>query len=225
MAKLKTFKELLEDIQQEELLEAKGDIDPAVAPAPAGAEDDLDDDEMDDDEEKDENLKDVAADGKGHYTADDLREIVDYCYTLIEKEQEEDQVDGDGDGKTASDLGEVGLDLIYEYADLLPETVINQIVDDLKDTFEIEDTMLEGIIEEGSAFFTKSSKGPAAKAAKALLTSAYKKNKSKIKKRNKKWRNSELGAKIAALHKKIFKGAGNLKGKRVHAKEEPKAKV
>lgn len=212
--------DLLEEIAEEQLREAEGDLPPEKAPADpgAGGEADLGDDE--DDDEKEENLKDVAPEGKGHYTPDDLREIVDYCYTLIEKEQEEDDVDGDGDGKTASDLGEVGLDLIYEYADLLPETVINQIVDDLKDTFEIEDTMLESIIEEGSAFFAKSSKGPAAKAAKALLVGAYKKNKKKIKKRNGKWRTSEIGKKIAALHKKIFKGAGKLTAKRLHAKAE-----
>ena len=208
---MKLLKDLLEEIQEEQnMLEAK---DNELAP-----EEQPQDTDDDNDDEEDEKIQDHLSDGKGHYSPSDLREVIDYCYTLIEKEQEEDK-DGDGDGKTASDLGEIGLDLIYEYADLLPESVVNQIVDDLKKTFEIEDTMLEGIIEEGSAFFTKSSKGPAAKAAKALMIGAYKKNKSKIKKRNSKWRGSDLGKKIAALHAKIWKSAGKMKGKRLHPEE------
>lgn len=214
MAKL--LKDLLEEIQEEERLkEAKGDIDPDAgmdSPAP----DDLGDEDDDEDEEKEEKLTDHAPDGKGHYTPDDLREIIDYVYDVLEKEQESSD-DEDGEDKKKDDIGEIGLDLIYEYADLLPETVINQIVDDLKDIFEIEDTMLEQILDEGSAFFTKGKGGPAAKAARQKMREYYRKNKSKIKKRNNKWRNSDVGKKMAALHKKIMKGVGKLKGKRLHA--------
>lgn len=219
MAKL--FKTLLEEIAEDELTEAKGDIAPdETAPAPKAAPDlggaDLDDDE-DDEDKPEEKITDHAADGKGHYTPDDLREIIDYVYDVLEKEQDEaDPDDPDGDDKKKDDIGEIGLDLIYEYADLLPETVINQIVDDLKDIFEIEDTMLEGIISEGSAFFSKAKGGAGAKAARQKMREYYRKNKAKIKKRNGKWRNSETGKKMAALHKKIMKGVGKMKGKRLH---------
>jgi hypothetical protein len=215
MAK-KLLKDLLEEINEA----APGELDPMAdgggkAPAPTKAPSlDLGDD---DDEEKEEKLTDHAPDGKGHYTPDDLREIIDYVNDLLDKEKDKSDSD-DGDDEDSDDIGEIGLDLIYEYADLLPETVINQIVDDLKDMFEIEDTMLESIISEGSAFFTKASSSPAAAAARKVMRSSYKKNKAKIKKRNGKWRNSEIGKKIAALHKKIMKGVGKLKGKRVVAK-------
>ena len=216
MAKL--LKDLLEEIAEEELQEAKGDIAPdetAPAPAPLDGGDDLDDD--DDEDKPEEKISDHAADGKGHYTPDDLREIIDYVYDVLEKELDEPASDEDGDDNKKDDIGEIGLDLIYEYADLLPETVINQIVDDLKDIFEIEDTMLEGIISEGSAFFSKGKGGPGAKAARQKMREYYRKNKSKIKKRNTKWRNSDVGKKMAALHKKIMKGVGKMKGKRLHA--------
>lgn len=174
----------------------------------------------DEEEEPEEHLKDHAPDGKGHYSPDDLREIIDYVYDILDKEKDESGAGDDDEKKEgASDVGEVGLDLIYEYADLLPETVINQIVDDLKDTFEIEDTMLESIVNEGSAFFSKSKKGPAAKAAAKILTDTYVKNKGKIKKRNSNWRNSDIGKKISALHNKIWKNAGKMKGKRCVAGE------
>lgn len=206
---MKSLKELLEDIQ-EELLEAKNDI----APEPEGDES-IEGEEDDDEEEKEERLDDHAPKGKGHYTADDLREIIDYVKDLIKKEEEEDDEDEeDGD----DDVGEVGLDLIYEYADLLPETVINQIVDDLKDMFEVEDTMLESIVTEGAAFFNKGKKGPAAKAARRKMMEFYKKNKNKIKIRNKKWRNTEMGKKMAKLHSKIYSSTstmGKAKGKRI----------
>ena len=185
----------------------KGDI-----PAGGGADDD---DLEDEDENPDEKAGDAAPDGKGHYTADDLREIIDYVKDVIEKEKEEKEEKEDGDEDKDDDVGEVGLDLLYEYADLLPETVINQIVDDLKDTFEIEDTMLEAIVTEGSAFFSKSKKGPAAKAASKVLRAMYRKNKTIIKKRNKKWRTSPIAQKMIALHKKAFSGLGKIHGKRV----------
>lgn len=202
----KKLRDLLEEIQEEQfdLFEAPQD-DVELADADA-------DEDLDDDEEKDEKLSDHAPDGKGHYTADELREIIDYVYDVLKKEEDEEGEEGEG---KKDDIGEIGLDLIYEYADLLPETVINQIVDDLKDIFEIEDTMLESIVTEGSAFFTKSMKGPAAQAAKRKMREYYRKNKLKIKNRNKKWRNSPIGKKMAALHKKIMKGAGKVHGKRV----------
>lgn len=229
----KSILNLLEEISAEkDLLEAKGDLDmgddmgaggkpPAAGgkpPAGKGADMDFSGDE-DDEEEKEEKLSDHTPDGKGHYTADDLREIIDYVRDLIQKEVDEgDDEDEDGKKSEPDDIGEIGLDLIYEYADLFPETVINQIVDDLKDMFEIEDTMLEAIVTEGSAFFNKSKKGPAAKAAAKQMRAYYRKNKAKIMNRNKKWRNSEIGKKIAALHHKIFKSTmsmGKIKGKRV----------
>lgn len=215
----KSLKDLLEEVQEEkELLEAKPDIEEE--------DEDLDDEEDTDDDaepekKKDEKISDHAPDGKGHYTADDLREIIDYVRDLLEKEKEEDgddeaeTPDGDKKKKKEEDVGEIGLDLIYEYADLLPETVINQIVDDLKDMFEIEDTMLESIIAEGSAFFMKSKKGPAAVAAARKMRQYYRKNKARILARNKKWRNSLIGKKMAELHRKIFSGMGKIKGKRV----------
>jgi hypothetical protein len=219
MAKL--LKNLLEEILEEAGDELGGTTpDMPVKPAkptPSSAAGLPDDEE----EPEEENLKDHAPDGKGHYSPDDLREIVDYVYTIIEKENGTDGESGDDeddDGKKKSnDMGEVGLDLIYEYADLLPETVINQIVDDLKGIFEIDDTMLESIVNEGSAFFTKSKKGPVAQAAAKLTTDGYKKNKGKIKKRNTVWRGSDIGKKIAELHKKVWKGAGKMKGKRAVA--------
>jgi len=218
MAKnLKTLKELMEELNEagDELGGTSAEV-PVKQPKPVAAG------LPDDDEPEEEHLKDHAPDGKGHYSPDDLREIIDYVYDILDKEKEDSGAgEDDEDGKKGtSDVGEVGLDLIYEYADLLPETVINQIVDDLKDTFEIEDTMLESIISEGaSSFFTKSNKGPAAKAAAAIMTGTYKKNKGKIKKRNSNWRNSDIGKKIAALHTKIWKNAGKMKGKRAVAGE------
>lgn len=227
----KNLLSILEEVQEElEVLEEAGlppeqgadaGAPPPKPKAPVDGEDG-DGDEDDDADEDDENLSDAAPDGKGHYTADDLREIVDYVRDLIEKELKDDDDAEDGDAKE-DDIGEIGLDLIYEYADMLPETVINQIVDDLKDMFEIEDTMLEKIMAEGSTFFAKSKKGPAAKAAMASMKKGFIKNIKKIKKRNSKWRNTELGKKMAALHKKIFKSTATMhkcKGKRVVHKEE-----
>lgn len=68
------------------------------------------------------------------YTADDLREIIDFIYDILEKENKDDKKKKEKD---------IGLDLIYEYADMIPETVINQMINDLKDMFEIEDTILD----------------------------------------------------------------------------------
>ncbi len=197
---------LEEDEIKKALLEA-AEEDADIKPEP-----EIGDDE---EEEKDEKIGDHAPDGKGHYTADDLREIIDYVRDLLKEEKGED--DEEEDEEEDEGLGEVGLDLIYEYADLMPETVINQIVDDLKDMFEIEDTMLEQIVTEGSSFFNKAKKGPAALAARAKMREFYKQNKTKIGKRNAKWRNSLIGKKMGDLHKKIYKGMGKVKGKRVVA--------
>lgn len=204
----KNILEMLEEMQSA-LLEAEEEEMKGKPPVDTGEVDD-------DDEEKEEKISDHTPDGKGHYTADDLREIIDYVRDLLKDEQAEDG-DDDDDKKGGDDIGEIGLDLIYEYADLFPETVINQIVDDLKDMFEIEDTMLESIVLEGASFFNKAKQGPAAQAARKKMREFYRKNKNKILARNKKWRASEMGQKISSLHKKIFKGMGKVKGKRVVA--------
>lgn len=200
----KSILSMLEEEEQKALLEA-AEKEMDVAP-----ETEMDDE---DEEEKDEKIGDHAPDGKGHYTADDLREIIDYVRDLLKEEKDEDDEEDEEDDS----MGEIGLDLIYEYADLLPETVINQIVDDLKDMFEIEDTMLENIVVEGASFFNKAKKSPAAIAARKKMREYYKQNKSKIIKRNSKWRNSLIGKKMSDLHKKIYKGMGKVKGKRVVA--------
>ena len=207
---LKSIKTLLEEIQEEQL-----ELDLKEADAPEVEPETDETDEDDEEEKEDEKVADHAPDGKGHYSADDLREIIDYVYGVLKKEDEDAGDEEDGEDKKKDDVGEIGLDLIYEYADLLPETVINQIVDDLKDIFEIEDTMLESIVEEGSAFFSKSKKGPAAKAAQKKMREFYRKNKTKIKVRNKKWRASPIGKKMAQLHRKIMKHLGKVQGKRV----------
>lgn len=164
-------------------------------------DDDLD---LEDDEEgiepKEEKLDDVAPDGKGEYDADDLREIIDYVYEILDKED---------DGEENDSVEEIGLDLIYEYADVMPDTVINQLVDDLKEMFEIEDTMLE------SALFMKSKKGKGALLAKKTMTKVYKKNKKAIKSKAKSFRTSPEGKKIASMHKKAYKGLCK-KTKRLH---------
>lgn len=219
---MKNIKSLLEDIEKEKQLEeAKGDFPPEKGAPVEDAGDDVAPETDEDEENEDETVADHAPDGKGHYSADDLREIIDYVYDVLRKEDEEsgDGGDDDDDEDNKKD-GDIGLDIIYEYADLLPETVINQIVDDLKDIFEIEDTMLESIVTEGSAFFSKSQKGPAAKAARKAMRAFYRKNKSKILKRNKKWRAGEHGKKMIKLHRKAMsKGSwiGKVKGKRVVA--------
>jgi hypothetical protein len=210
---VKNLLSLLEEVS-EELQEALPQPPEKNSPKPSvDTKEDGSDIEDDDEDIEDETSSKDLPEGKGHYTADDLREIIDYVKDVIEKEKEEKE-DGDDEDKD-DDVGEVGLDLLYEYADLLPETVINQIVDDLKDTFEIEDTMLEAIIAEGSAFFSKSRKGPAAKAASKVMRAMYRKNKTIIKKRNKKWRTSPIAQKMIALHKKAFSGLGKIHGKRV----------
>ena len=164
-------------------------------------EEDLDMD-IDDEEEapKEPTVDDVAPDGKGEYDADDLREVIDYVYEILDKED---------DGEENDSVEEIGLDLIYEYADVLPDTVINQIVDDLKEMFEIEDTMLE------SALFMKSKKGKAATMAKKVMSKVYKKNIKSCKGKAKSFRLSKEGKEIAKLHKKAYKGLWK-KTKRLH---------
>lgn len=215
----KTILEMLEEVVAIQEAAPKGDDD-------LGADADLDTKgggdlgDEGDEEDNEPSDKDLP-DGKGHYTADDLREIIDYVRDLLKDEldgadEDDDDMGGGKDkGGEPDDIGEIGLDLIYEYADLLPETVINQMVDDLKDMFEIEDTMLEQIVSEGSAFFNKAKKSPAAIAAKKKMREFYVKNKKRIMARNQKWRNTDIGKKIAKLHKSIFKGIGKVKGKRV----------
>ena len=172
--------------------------------APEAEDDDLDleDEESEETEEapKEPTIDDVAPDGKGEYDADDLREVIDYVYDILDRED-------DGEGNDS--VEEIGLDLIYEYADVLPDTVINQIVDDLKEMFEIEDTMLE------SALFMKSKSGKAASMAKKVMKKVYKKNIKSCKGKAKAFRTSKEGKEIAKLHKKAYKGLWK-KTKRLH---------
>jgi len=162
--------------------------------------------EDDDDEDAEESLDDLPQ-GKGDYTADDLREIIDYVYEILDKEDDDELNDS---------VGEIGLDLIYEYADVFPATVLNQLVDDLKELFEIEDTMLESIVTEG---FVKQKKGALAKQLQKKAKMYYKKNKAKLKQKAKKWRKSSHGKKVIALHKKLAKRLGSKKGFRLQAPE------
>lgn len=204
----KSFKSILSDIDyQRRLEEAKEDEakEPSTPDSEAPEENDEDDDEP-------KKISDHAPTGAGHYTADDLHEIISYVKDILKKERDEDKEDDDEEKDEHMD---VGLDLLDEYADMLPETVINQIVDDLKDIFEIEDTMLESIISEGGAFFSKSTKGPAAKAAQSIMMKMYRKNHSKILARNKRWKKSDHGKLMTGLHKAFLKGMGKIKGKRL----------
>lgn len=210
----KSFKDLLEELEESKLYEA-GKEDP---PEENAGNDDVDSDDDDDDEEKDEpSAKELPdMDKKNQYTADDLKELIAYVQDLLKKEHEEDGDDDDDDDDKKKDdkFEDIGLDLISEYADLMSNSLINQIVNDLKSVFEINDSMLESVISEGGAFFNKSQSGPAAQAAKLVMRQYYRKNKAKILKRNKKWRNSEIGKRMIALHKKIMSGMG-MKGKHV----------
>lgn len=192
MAK-KSFMDILEESHK--LVEA--DEEPIEEPID-------DEDEEIDDEDEEANIDDVPT-GKGDYSADELREVIEYVYEILDKEDDDELNDS---------VGEIGLDLLDQYADLLPQTVINQIVDDLKEIFEIEDTMLESIMSEG-AKFVKKAKGPAAKAAAKKARAFYKKNKAKIKKNAKLWRKSAHGKKMVALHKKVMERLGAKKGMRL----------
>ncbi len=194
----KNFYELLKEAEMEKEKVKKDDMD-----------DDLDDLDVDEEEEEEEeekpdekepNLDDVAPEGKGEYDAEDLREVIDYVYEILDKE--DDSEDNDS-------VEEIGLDLLHEYADVLPNTVINQIVDDLKEMFEIEDSMLE------SALFSKSKNGKAALMAKKITKKVYKKNIKAVKSEAKKFRTSQEGKVIANLHKQIYKNLCK-KTKRLH---------
>lgn len=169
-------------------------------------EEELDTEEEDDEfeDEDDINTDDVPT-GKGDYTADEFREIIDYVYDILDKED---------DDELNESVGEIGLDLLYNYADALPQTVLNQVVDDLKEMFEIEDTMLESVVTEGAAF-VKKKKGAVAKAAAKMAKKYYKKNKSKLKLKGAKWRKSSHGKKLIKLHKKVQARLGDKKGMRL----------
>lgn len=207
---MKNIKTLLEEIEKEkELLEAGEDMEQPEAQPKAP-----DESSEDDEDAPEEKLEDYLHQGKSDYTPEDLIEIVKYCETLIEKENDEN--DEDGEKKGNSDLGEIGLDLIAAYAQMMPSTVISQIIHDLQDIFELEDTMLESVITEGASFFTNAKNSPAKKAAKELMINSYKKNKTKIDKRNDKWKYSDIAKKIAKFHKLAFKGLGKIKGKKLH---------
>jgi hypothetical protein len=166
----------------------------------------VEDEETDEDfeDEDDVNTDDVPT-GKGDYTADEVREIIDYVYDILDKED---------DDELNESVGEIGLDLLYNYCDVMPQTMLNQIVDDLKEMFEIEDTMLESIMSEGAAF-VKKKKGTIAKAAAKKARVYYKKNKSKLKMKGAKWRKSSHGKKLIKLHKKVQARLGDKKGMRL----------
>ena len=182
-----------------ELVEADDDLKMG-----SGGDEDPEVDDIDDDEDTDEDKgddEDVTPDSEADYTPEDFREIIDYVYDILDKED---------DGELNESIGEIGLDLLYDYAEALPQTVINQIVADLKEVFEIEDTMLESIVTEGAAF-VKSKKGSIAKALQKKAKKFYKANKNKVKANNTKWRKSAVGKKILAFHKKALKQFGKKK--------------
>ena len=191
----KTHEDLMEkdpiedmDSEEQDTEDEETDVDP--------------NEDLDDDEEA--NIDEVPT-GKGDYTADEFREIIDYIYDVLDKEDDDELNDS---------VGEIGLELLYNYADVLPQTVINQVVDDLKEMFEIEDTLLESIVCEG-AKFVKKIKGSIAKAAAKKSRIYYKKNKSKLKLRGQKWRKSSHGKKMITLHKKVQDRLGAKKGMRL----------
>lgn len=194
MAKSK-FMDILEESYK---LQEADELDTELAP------DDEETDELEDDDEDDVNTDDVPT-GKGDYTPEDFREIIDYVYDILDKED---------DDELNESVGEIGLDLLYNYADVMPQTMLNQIVDDLKEMFEIEDTMLESIISEG-AVFVKKKKGMIAKAAAKKARLYYKKNKAKLKMKGAKWRKSSHGKKLIKLHKKVQARLGDKKGMRL----------
>ncbi len=175
------FRALLEETYKSKIQEAEED-------------EDLDDTLDDEDDEESISDEDMPADGDD-YTPDDLREVIDYVYEILDEED---------DGEVNDSVGEVGLDLMYEYCDTFPQATINQIVKDLKDTFEIEDSVMESIVTEG-AVFVKSKKGAVAKALKKKAKMYYKKNKAKVKMAAKKWRKSATGKKVIKLHQKMLK--------------------
>lgn len=191
------------DILEETYITEKGeeDFDAALA----GGKDDVDTEEDDEfDDEDDVNTDDVPT-GKGDYTPDEFREIIDYVYDILDKED---------DDELNESVGEIGLDLLYNYADVMPQTMLNQIIDDLKEMFEIADTMLESIVTEG-AKFVKKKKGMIAKAASKKARMYYKKNKSKLKLKGAKWRKSSHGKKLIKLHKKVQARLGDKAGMRL----------
>lgn len=105
----KSFKDLLEELEYEKL-EESGKLNDDEDVDTDDSEDD------DDDEEKDEpSPKELPDMKKGHYTADDLKELITYVQDLIRKEHEEDEDSNDEDSdKKHDDFGDVGLDLISE---------------------------------------------------------------------------------------------------------------
>lgn len=207
----KKFRDLLEEaVELKSIMEAPED---ELDDDPELDDPELDDPELDGEEgagdedagDEDAEFDEMAPDSETDYSPDDLREIIDYVYEILDKED---------DGELNDSVGEIGLDLLYDYADVLPQTVVNQIVSDLKEIFEIEDTMLESIVTEGAAF-VKKKKGSIAKALAKKARKYYKKNKTDLKNKNKKWRKSAVGKKLIALHKKMMKKLGAKKGKRL----------
>jgi len=186
-----------------ELLESTYKLKEAAGKPPVEDDDELEDEELEDDDEGSDLDTEEVPSGEADYTPDEFREIIDYVYEILDREDDDELNDS---------VGEIGLDMLYNYADVLPQTVINQIIEDLKEMFEIQDTMLESVLAEG---FVKQKKGTVAKLAKKLAAKAYKRNKSKIKLKAKKWRKSARGKKIVALHKKLFKRLGSKKGMRL----------
>jgi len=94
-------------------------------------EDETEDDELEnDDDETEEDDEDLFHQGTEDYSADDFREIIDYVKDLIDLED---------DNEINNSVDEIGLALLYDYADVMPQTLINQMVEDLKEIFEIEE--------------------------------------------------------------------------------------
>ncbi|NCP97680.1 hypothetical protein GW796_05495 [archaeon] len=167
-------------------------------------EDETEDDELEnDDDETEEDDEDLFHQGTEDYSADDFREIIDYVKDLIDLED---------DNEINNSVDEIGLALLYDYADVMPQTLINQMVEDLKEIFEIEDEMMESLVTEG---FVKKKKGVLARKKSIKAAKIYKAKKAKIKLRASKWRRSARGKKVISIHKKLQKRLGKRKGMRL----------
>lgn len=195
----KNFYDVLKETKEEmELITEKDDMDDLGSD---DEPDDMDNDEDFGDEEKprEPGISDLAPDGENKYDAEDLCEIIDMVYEILDKEDDDEENES---------VEEIGLDLWREYSNLLPETVINQVISDLRETFDIDDQILES--------FGKSKTSPAMLAAKKLMHKHYKRNKKKLVARVKAWRVSKEGKSLIRAHKQAFKFLKIKRGKKLH---------
>lgn len=151
---------------------------------------------------------------KTNYSSDDFREILNYVYEILDQEDEEDK---GGQNDTSS---QIGIDLLIEYADGIPQQIINNMVADLKEIFDIEDEFIDDTDDEPvSEGFVKQKKGSAAKLTRKKARLRYKKNRAKLKMKAKKWRKTSGAKRAMKLHKKLFKRLGKKPGMRLVAKK------